>query len=73
MSKIYEMLATSFGLGYAPIAPGTFGTLGGVALAALFGWTWPELYLPLCLGTAAFLTGEVPTCLRSGPESKSQR
>lgn len=56
MAKIYEMLATCFGLGYAPVAPGTFGTLGGVALAALFGWTWPEAYLPLCLVTAAVLT-----------------
>jgi len=49
MARIYEMLATSFGLGYAPVAPGTFGTLGGVALAALYGWTWPEYYLPLCI------------------------
>jgi len=28
-------LATAFGLGYLPKAPGTFGSLGGVALAAL--------------------------------------
>jgi phosphatidylglycerophosphatase A len=56
MAKLYELLATFGGLGYAPIAPGTFGTLGGVALAALFGWTWPEYYLPLCLGFAAFFT-----------------
>lgn len=56
MARIYEALATCFGLGYAPIAPGTFGTLGGVALAALFGYTWPEAFLPLCLATAVVLT-----------------
>lgn len=56
MERIYAWLATFGGLGYAPIAPGTFGTLGGVALAALFGYTWPEYYLPLCLSFAALFT-----------------
>ena len=45
-----EALITFFGLGHAPIAPGTFGTLGGLGLAAWGGWTWPEAYgwiLPL--------------------------
>jgi phosphatidylglycerophosphatase A len=56
MNRLKEMLATWFGLGYAPVASGTFGTLGGVALAALYGWTWPEQYLVLCLVTAAVLT-----------------
>lgn len=56
MKRIYEALATCFGLGYAPVAPGTFGTLGGVALAALFGWTWPEHFLWLCLASCAVLT-----------------
>jgi phosphatidylglycerophosphatase A len=56
MNRIKELLATWFGLGYAPIVSGTFGTLGGVALAALYGWTWPDYYLALCLITAALLT-----------------
>jgi len=56
VNRLKEILATSFGLGYAPVASGTFGTLGGVALAALFGWTWPQHYLWLCLVTAAVLT-----------------
>jgi len=38
-------LATFGGLGLAPVAPGTFGTLGGVALAALVAWLCPEHYL----------------------------
>ncbi len=54
--RVYAALATWFGLGLAPIAPGTFGTLGGVALAALYGWTWPGYFLWLCWGTAALLT-----------------
>jgi phosphatidylglycerophosphatase A len=56
MNRLKEILATCFGLGYAPVASGTFGTLGGVALAALFGWTWPEAFLWLCLISAAVLT-----------------
>ena len=34
--RISLAIATAFGLGYLPIAPGTFGSLGGVALTALF-------------------------------------
>jgi phosphatidylglycerophosphatase A len=30
-----RLLGTAFGLGLAPVAPGTFGTLAGVALGAL--------------------------------------
>lgn len=33
-----EWLATGFGLGWIPMAPGTFGTLPGVALVL---WLWP--------------------------------
>jgi phosphatidylglycerophosphatase A len=34
--RISLALATAFGLGYLPKAPGTFGSLGGVALALLW-------------------------------------
>lgn len=47
--RIVEMYVTWFGLGYAPVASGTFGTLGGVAIAALVGWTWPAHYLGLLI------------------------
>jgi len=33
------LLATGFGLGYAPAAPGTAGSLGAAALFALLRWT----------------------------------
>ncbi len=45
--RLVEMYVTWFGLGYAPVASGTFGTLGGVAIAALVGWFWPQQYLPI--------------------------
>lgn len=40
------LAATAFGLGRFPAAPGTFGTLGGVALAWLLAQSG-TLYLPL--------------------------
>ena len=47
---------TCFGLGNAPFAPGIFGTLGGVALAALAAFTWPELYLPLVIAAVVIVS-----------------
>src|SRR5579862_5466749 len=41
--RISLAIATAFGLGYLPKAPGTFGSLGGVALTALYWSSWlPE-------------------------------
>jgi phosphatidylglycerophosphatase A len=34
--RVALWIATGFGLGYLPVAPGTWGSLGGVALARLF-------------------------------------
>jgi phosphatidylglycerophosphatase A len=50
-----EALITCCGLGHAPVASGTFGTLGGVALAGLIGAWWPEHYLPAVLGLVVVL------------------
>ncbi len=36
MRRLALFLGTGAGTGYAPVAPGTFGTLPGVALAPLF-------------------------------------
>jgi phosphatidylglycerophosphatase A len=46
IDRVNAALVSSFGLGYAPVASGTFGTLGGVGLALFlahvcvprFGW-----------------------------------
>lgn len=35
MDRLYKTIATFFGLGYMPLAPGTFGALGGVAISWL--------------------------------------
>lgn len=48
--RVIELYITCFGLGYAPVASGTFGTLGGVASAALVGWAWPQAFLPILIG-----------------------
>ena len=53
--KYCELLVTAGGLGYAPWAPGTFGTLAGIAIAGLIGTTWPDAYLPGVLGCAVVL------------------
>lgn len=60
MTRLKDLLVgafvTCFGLGSAPFAPGTFGTLGGMALAAMYAFTWPELYLPLVLASIALVS-----------------
>ena len=54
--RLIEAYLTCFGLGYAPIASGTFGTLGGVALAIVFALYLPAHYMLACLVTAVVLT-----------------
>lgn len=55
MIKVWIAIATFFGLGYSPIAPGTVGTLGGVAIYLLFhfmnlGWvTYSLFFILLCV------------------------
>src|SRR5580693_8678305 len=39
-------IATAFGLGYLPKAPGTWGSLGGVALYTLVQYYFPLNFLP---------------------------
>ena len=61
--RLRFLLITSFGLGLAPIAPGTWGTLGGVALAVAaqialpaMGWHGrAPLALVLWIASAALL------------------
>lgn len=52
MARILKLGFVTFGfLGLAPVAPGTFGTLGGVLLAWLFvqaGWSFPVAVLVAC-------------------------
>lgn len=46
MIRLAVLLSTSFGIGYAPVAPGTFGSLPGIAIVLLLrraGISWLEL------------------------------
>lgn len=54
--RVLAAFVTCGGLGYAPVASGTFGTLGGVAIAALIAYGAPEHYLAWMLAAAAALT-----------------
>lgn len=64
-------LARGFGLGYAPVAPGTFGSLAGLPLAwgiqQLPGWGQPVLApllflagVPICAAGARLLDSKDP-------------
>lgn len=52
-NRLLAAWVTAGGLGYAPFAKGTFGTLAGIAVAALIGYGAPEHYLWLTLAAAA--------------------
>lgn len=56
--RIRFWLVTWFGLGLAPVAPGTFGTLGGVLVAVcLHAALDPGLLVPALWGVAGVLLG----------------
>lgn len=52
--RLRWLLITSGGLGCSPFAPGTVGTLGGVLLAVVLQWLWPDQAL-VAWGAAALL------------------
>ena len=57
--QLMLLLATGFGLGYAPFAPGTFGSLVGLPLA------WTLQHLPLwgrCVAAALCFVVGIPIC-----------
>ncbi len=60
--RVAVVLATGFGLGYAPVASGTFGTLPGVLLVILL---WPALAGNLVAQAAigiALTVAAIPVC-----------
>lgn len=52
----HKTIATTFGLGMAPFAPGTFGALGAVLFLYLFIVADVTLTTPLLLGITVFVT-----------------
>jgi len=41
--RVSLAIATAFGLGYIPKAPGTFGSLAGIALTIFPAWLWSRI------------------------------
>jgi phosphatidylglycerophosphatase A len=56
--RVALWIATGFGLGYLPIAPGTWGSLGGILAACFFSNFWT-----LASEVRDGLTGTVHVCL----------
>ena len=54
MDRVRWLLITSGGLGLSPVAPGTVGTFGGVAVALLVQWLVPD-YAVLAWSAVALL------------------
>jgi phosphatidylglycerophosphatase A len=59
MGRVALVLATGFGLGYCPFAPGTVGTLPGVGIAAALAGLTP---LWQAAAAAVLLVLAVPVC-----------
>ena len=60
MLKLHKIIATGLGTGYAPLAPGTVGSILGILLFYLFNYTLNsfniELWLGLCLNLFAIIS-----------------
>lgn len=55
--RLYLWLSASGGLGLSPVAPGTFGTLGGVLLAWALGFAGAGYPIACALAIAALYAG----------------
>ncbi|MDP6634905.1 MAG: phosphatidylglycerophosphatase A [Phycisphaerae bacterium] len=66
MNRFRKFLTTGLGLGYAPFAPGTFGSAGAVGVFALTVWIAPK---PICvIGVMALVAIFFSVvCVRLGP------
>ncbi len=58
MIRFAKLIATFFGLGYAPFAPGTFGALGGfgISYVLIYGTILPYAQIQLLHGFLIVLT-----------------
>lgn len=69
---VIKTLATGFGLGWAPVAPGTFGTLGAIPLYILLSQFSPLAYMAatLALIILAVFVAELAESLFQSYDSK---
>lgn len=65
LQRLNVLLATGLGTGYAPFAPGTFGSLLGPPLAWGCGLGPDNLVVTVLVGVVMFLIG-VPICASAG-------
>ncbi|MGV6838891.1 MAG: phosphatidylglycerophosphatase A family protein [Planktomarina sp.] len=71
MKKLAQLTATVFYVGYLRPAPGTWGSLAGLALAALFMWIHPVLFL---IGVpAVFIKGYIATKIMTAGDDDPDR
>lgn len=61
LRKLPTIFATGFGLGYAPIAPGTFGALIGCLIVWTFSVHLPELWMQI-VACALLTLACIPVC-----------
>ncbi|MDP6046077.1 MAG: phosphatidylglycerophosphatase A [Phycisphaerae bacterium] len=66
MNKLRKFLTTGLGLGYAPFAPGTFGSAGAVAVYALAVLALPTRYCVLGVMSLVAMFFSV-VCVKLGP------
>ena len=58
--KLIKLAATGFGIGFAPVAPGTAGTLAGIPLFFIFSslsWSGYLFFVACFTGAAVYLAG----------------
>ena len=66
MNKLRAFLTTGLGLGYAPVAPGTFGSAGAVAVYALAVFMLPTPYCVFGVTAIVAIFFSI-ACVRLGP------
>lgn len=59
--KLLVFLATGFGLGLSPVAPGTAGTIPGVLIACLINYNLPQWWLQAAVA-AVLVVISIPIC-----------
>jgi len=64
VDRLVLLLSTGLGLGNAPVAPGTFGSAGGILLAGFAKWACPSTWGYALVVAAVSLVG-VPICSRA--------
>jgi phosphatidylglycerophosphatase A len=71
--KIIKLLATGFGSGLSPFAPGTMGTLVGIPVCLVcLPFTWPArfLFVIILSSLAIFVSGRAETIYRKKDDQR---